>query len=275
MNETTDRRHKQRRVPQSGYSGPERRIAKNDRRGSSPPFAWTPGKNVPPPQPKPITFMHSSEALKECARAHSEAVIGNDEYGIEALAQMDPSVEYIVDIGANLGCASYQFHKFFPNAKILVCEPEPELMKYAKINTENRLTYVERAIIDDEKVKEVKFNVCQWGGNGHVDGHFRWDLFAPMGSKKVGEITVPAITLRNLMLEFGFPRIDLLKIDCEGFEGGILQSFKPHMKLVNHFRGEWHGDTDIPLIEEALKDTHNVKFDRTYSTHGDIVAEPK
>ncbi len=218
-------------------------------------------------------MLHSPE-LEECARAHEDAVITADEYGIKKLFEVDPNVEYIVDIGANVGCASKHFQSFYPNAKILVCEPEPNLMKYAKLNTENKLTYVEKAIIGDDR-KEVTFNVCHWAGNGHVDGNFRWDLFEPMGSRKEYDIKVKATTLKKLIDSKKFPRIDLLKIDCEGMEGQILQAFKPYMGLVKHFRGEWHGDLDIPLIEDALKDTHNVVFDRKFSTHGGIEAELK
>lgn len=218
-------------------------------------------------------MLQHSPALEECARAHEEAVITNDEYGVRELYAADRDVKYIIDIGANLGAASFKFQTFYPEAKILVCEPEPELMKYAKLNTQGKLSYAEKAVIGDDR-KEVTFNQCHWAGNGHVDGNFRWDLFAPMGSRKVSEITVKATTLRKLMLAYKFPRIDLLKIDTEGMEGQILRAFKPWMKLVKHFRGEWHGDADIALIEDALKDTHTVTFDRRFSTHGDIFAEP-
>lgn len=220
------------------------------------------------------TLQHSEE-LYECVRAHYEAVVEKDEYKIAQLHKEDPNIEYIIDIGANVGTASYQFQRFYPNAKIIVVEPEPECMKYAKINTGNKLIYEEAACIDNAKTKTVTFNVCHWAGNGHVDGHFRWDLFEPMGSRKVAQIKVPATTLKALMKKHKFPRIDLLKIDCEGFEGAILQSLKKDMKLVKHFRGEWHGDDDIPKIEEALKDTHHVHFDRGYKTHGDIFATRK
>ncbi len=220
-------------------------------------------------------MLQASPELRLCADSHEQAVIFDDEYKIKALAAIDPNVEFIVDVGGNVGCASLHFQRTWPNAKILCCEPEPENMKYAKLNTDNKLVYIEKAIVGDENLKEVKFNVCGWAGNHHIDGHFRWDLFAPMGSKKVGEITVQAITLKTLIDEQQFPRIDLLKIDCEGMEGTILQAFKPYMHLVKHFRGEWHGDADIPLIEDALKDTHNVTFDRKFTTHGDIIAEPK
>lgn len=220
-------------------------------------------------------MLKANEELRVCADAHEQAVIFDDEYGIGKIADQDKEVQYIVDIGANVGAASVMFQKNFPEAKILCCEPAPDNMKYARENTEDKLIYVEKAIVGDSSVKEVKFNLCGWAGNHHVDGHFRWDLFEPMGSRLVSSITVPAVTLRDIMVENEFPRIDILKIDCEGLEGGILQAFKPWMHLVKHFRGEWHGDSDIPLIEDALKDTHNVTFDRRFTTHGGIIAELK
>jgi FkbM family methyltransferase len=226
-------------------------------------------------------MLQASPELRICADSHEKAVIFDDEYGIRVVQAMDPSVEYVVDIGGNVGCFSIQVLRFFPNAKILLCEPDTENMKYAMLNVADRLTgangqvtYVPKAIIGDPTVKEVKFNICGWGGNHHVDGHFRWDLFTPMGSRLVGSVQCPATTLKEIMDENGFPRIDLLKIDCEGLEGEILQSFKPWMGLVKHFRGEWHGQEDIPLIQDAFAATHKTMFDRRYTTHGDIIAEP-
>lgn len=220
--------------------------------------------------------MQSLEGLEhhnECVRAHEEAVIFTDEYGLK---QLDPKeIEYIVDIGANTGSFSAFCQELFPKAKIIACEPHPELMRIAKENTDNKLIYLEKAVIDDPKTGKVKFNVCKWGGNGHVDGHFRWDLFEPMGSKMDYQIEVDATTLENIMKAHKFPRIDLLKIDCEGFEGGILQSFKKSIGLVKYFRGEWHGDQEIPLIKDALQETHDVTFDLRQHSHGDVVGTRK
>lgn len=218
--------------------------------------------------------LHYSPELEECVTGHFKAVVEEDEYRIAELAETDKDIKYIVDLGANVGMASLQFQTYFPEAKILVCEPEPECMKYTKLNTDNKLIYVEEAIIGDDR-KEVTFNVCKWAGNGHVDGNFRWDLFEPMGSKLDHKITVPASTLKDIIDRYEFPQIDLLKIDTEGMEGQILQSFKPYMHLVKHFRGEWHGEAEIPLIRDALKDTHEYYFDRQRTTHGDIFATRK
>lgn len=215
--------------------------------------------------------LHYSEALKECAFAHFIAIVDEDEYRVAELFNKDKDINYIVDIGANIGAASFQFQTFFPEARILVCEPEPELMKYARLNTENKLEYIEEAIIGDDR-KEVIFNQCKWAGNGHVQNNFRWDLFEPMGSMKIGEIKVKANKLKDIMDRYNFPRIDLLKIDTEGMEGQILQAFKPYMHLVKHFRGEWHGQTDCELMKSALKETHDIFINKQYTTHGDFFA---
>ena len=225
-------------------------------------------------------MLQASPALRICADAHEQAVIKDDEYGIRGIHRGDPGVEYVVDIGGNVGCFSIQILNFFPGASVLCCEPDTENMKYATLNVTtvhpgSHVSFVPKAIVGDPTVKEVTFNVCHWGGNHHVDGHFRWDLFAPMGSKLNYAVRCPAITLKEIVDEYGFPRIDILKIDCEGLEGIILQGFKPWMSMVNHFRGEWHGDADIPLITDALSATHNVHFDRRFTTHGDIIAERK
>lgn len=218
--------------------------------------------------------LYFSPELKECVDGHYEAVVVHDEYKIAELAEKDKDIKYIVDLGANVGMASMHFQSFFPDAKILTCEPEPECMKYTKLNTENKLTYIEEAIIGDDR-KEVTFNVCKWAGNGHVDGNFRWDLFEPMGSMKVAEIKVPASTLKDIIDRNEFPKIDLLKIDTEGMEGQILTKFKPYLSVVKHFRGEWHGDKDREIMKEALKDTHEIFIDKQRTTHGDFFATRK
>lgn len=215
-----------------------------------------------------------NDKLELTTKAHYTAVVEEDEYKVKELSEADKDIKYIIDIGANIGTASYQFKRFFPNAKILVCEPEPELLEYAIKNTGGTLIYVQEAIIGDDR-KEVTFNVCKWEGNGHVDGNFRWDLFAPMGSEKLSEIKVKASTLKDLIDRYEFPQIDLLKIDTEGMEGQILTAFKPYLNLVRHFRGEWHGDIDREVMREALKDTHYLYIDRRLTTHGDVFAFQK
>jgi len=169
-------------------------------------------------------MLQANEELRVCADAHENEVIGNDSYGIKKILAADPGVEYVVDIGGNVGAFSSFLYTLLPAARIIVCEPEAMMMGYAKINTNNELVYVEKAIIGEKGVKEVTFNICKWQGNHHVDGRFNWPAYAPVGSEKIAERIVPATTIGEVVEENGFPRIDLLKIDTEGSEPEILQS---------------------------------------------------
>lgn len=211
-------------------------------------------------------MLKANEELRSCADAHEEEVITKDSYNVKELAERDPNIEYIIDIGGNLGAASLQFHTFFPNAKIIVCEPEEMLMKYAKENTNDELIYVQKAIVGDPNLKEVKFNICKWQGNHHVAGKFDMEIYGvpEVGSEIIGERTVPAITLRQICLDNDFPRIDFLKIDTEGSEGDILQGYKPWLGLIKHITGEFHSQKDLASIKDALEKTHNVTYTDGY-----------
>lgn len=206
-----------------------------------------------------MTLKYSPE-LQLTADAHEEEVINKDSYGIKALLERDKDIKYVVDIGANIGAFSVHIQRLSPEAKIITCEPEESMMHFIKENTDNKLIYVQAAVNGNPLIKEVKFNICKWQGNHHVDGVFNWDAYRPVGSELIKTITVPAITLMELIVDNNFPRVDLLKIDTEGSEPDILEGIKPWLKNIRHIVGEWHSQKDLALIKEILKDTHDCTF---------------
>lgn len=205
-------------------------------------------------------MLKANDELRLCADAHEEEVITKDSYGIKALIEKYPNIEYVVDIGGNIGAFSVLIQRVLPNAKVIVCEPEPMMMSFIKENTQNKLIYVGKAVVGDPTVSEVKFNICKWQGNHHVDGTFNIDAYYPVGSRILSTIVVPAITLAEVIKQNGFPRIDLLKIDTEGSEPAILESIKPWIKNIKYILGEWHSQKDLAIIKEVLKDTHDTTF---------------
>lgn len=229
-------------------------------------------------------MLKANEELRLCADAHEEEVITKDSYSLRALLERDKGIEYIVDIGANIGAFSVFAHQLFPDAKIISCEPEPVMMSFVKENTENQLIYVQKAIVGDPWAREVQFNICKWQGNHHVDGVFNKEVYCQpeVGSEILHSITVTATTLKAVLEENKFPRIDLLKIDTEGAEPQILQSMKSWLKNVRHIMIEWHSQADLKIIKEALSETHDCTFvdgffkekDGT-PANGNIVAELK
>lgn len=206
-------------------------------------------------------MLKASPELRLCADAHEQEVITKDSYEIAKLFDRDKGIEYVVDIGANIGCFALQIRKFYPNCEIIVCEPEPELMKYNKENNGVGPHYVQAAVVGDPNLKTVAFSVCKWQGNHHVKGKFRMDTYAPVGSEIVGEIQVPAITLKELIKDYNFPRIDLLKIDTEGSEPDILTGAQGWLHNVRHIVGEWHSQADLAVIKAVLEPTHSVTIE--------------
>jgi FkbM family methyltransferase len=229
-------------------------------------------------------MLKANEELRLCADAHEEEVITKDSYGLKALLERDKDIKYIVDIGANIGAFSVFCQRLFPDAKIIACEPEPTMMKYIKENTDNKLIYVEKAIIGDANLKEIKFNICKWQGNHHVDGVFNKEVYCKpeVGSEIMFSVTLPSTDLVSVLKENNFTKIDLLKIDTEGAEPQILESSKSFLNTIRHIMIEWHSQKDLARIKEALKDTHNCTFVDGYfkeadgtPANGNIVAELK
>ncbi len=229
-------------------------------------------------------MLKANEELRVCADAHEDEVITKDSYSLRALLERDKGIEYIVDVGANIGAFSNFAQRLFPEAKIIACEPESMMMSFVKENTENKIIYVEKAIVGDPLQKEVQFNICKWQGNHHVDGVFNKEVYCKpeVGSEILRSITVPATDLMTVLKENNFPRIDLLKIDTEGAEPQILESMKPWLKNVRHIMIEWHSQKDLERIKEALKDTHSCTFvdgffkeENGTPANGNIVAELK
>ena len=230
-------------------------------------------------------MLKANAELRVCADAHEEEVINKDSYGLKALVEKDKDIKYIIDIGANVGAFSAFAQRLFPNAKIIACEPEPMMMSFVKENTDNKILYFEGAVVGDPSLKEVKFNICKWQGNHHIDDVFNKEVYCKpeVGSEILSSITVPAATLNEIVINNIFPKIDLLKIDTEGAEPQILESIrKESLKKIRHILLEWHSQKDLARIKEVLKDTHNCKFIDGYfkeadgtAANGNIIAELK
>jgi FkbM family methyltransferase len=135
-------------------------------------------------------------------------VILEDQYGLEEIRQP----QYIVDAGANIGLSSVVFLEKFPQCRLLAIEPDPQNYAIAQKNLE---IYGERCRL---------LPVALWSEAGSLTvqrGIFRdgldWSCQTVAASEHTGTV-VDARTMRSLLDEVGFPRIDFLKVDIEGAE---------------------------------------------------------
>ena len=138
--------------------------------------------------------------------------------------------EVIVDGGANIGLTSVLFANKYPSAKIISIEPETSNFEAVVKNTE---TY--------ENIYPIQAAI--WNEPGQLDildtGTGEWGFMVGRNgnsSKQVNSAKVKAITLQEVMSEFKFSQIDVLKVDIEGAEKELFaknyQDWLPYVRCI-------------------------------------------
>jgi FkbM family methyltransferase len=122
------------------------------------------------------------------------------------IAELVNSGDHVIDVGANIGYYAIMFASLVGREGSVLCiEPEPDNLIELKRNvTGNKLTNVEiLGAAAGEKVGRVSFSR---GINGRV------------ASELNGHLDVDMVLLDSLV----YDKIDLIKIDVEGYEGQVL-----------------------------------------------------
>jgi FkbM family methyltransferase len=155
----------------------------------------------------------------------------NREYEIP-LAK-EPAV--IIDAGANVGYAAVFFALKYPNARIIAIEPETVNFAVLKQNT-----------AAFPNILPVK--AALWPTSGYVDlldpgmGSWGFEAADPNGPKSnhAALEKVRAITIGEILNEFGLPSIDILKIDIEGGEKTLFAGPPAWLERVGVIMIELH-----------------------------------
>ncbi len=146
------------------------------------------------------------------------------------------NIQYpIIDIGAHIGIFSLYSSTLNLQSSILAIEPEPtnfELLKEnIKFNKCENVTPIQAALVSGD---ELNTNLYL---SKNTHNHSTASL-----SKNC--IQVPAINLERLMKEHKIKKIGLLKMDIEGAEFVILQSFNLSIfKKIQNIVVEYHEST--------------------------------
>jgi FkbM family methyltransferase len=189
-----------------------------------------------------------------------------------------PSV--ILDIGANQGFFSLKLKKLYPDAHIIAVEPNPiEFDKLQKnmiankccdtINIENLAVADTTGVINMEIVPQIG----AIGGKKVSIPERSW-----MKDEFVKTIQVHSTSLDDLLKKYSFSkRIDLVKIDVEGFEFDILKNSKS-LNKIDRVVIEYHSKKlKKDLIEVLESNDFCLLYDDTKPTayYGDIYFKHK
>lgn len=143
----------------------------------------------------------------------------------------------IVDAGANIGTFSVWAARQLPESRILALEPFPETFGRLQHNIEiNNLR---------DRVETVQLALAAQSGERlmPVGAESQRRNLIPGDLKACSEnvVTVPSITIAELIDRYKLARIDLLKMDIEGSEWEVLHSTPPSvLNSIRRIQFEYH-----------------------------------
>lgn len=210
-------------------------------------------------------MQHTPESLIESLNAEPgfeadivNSVIRLDEYRLQAMRDAGFSPKLIVDIGGHIGSFAMFAKWVWPASKVITVEPLP--VNFARLcNAVGGLpaVYPENAAIVGEPIAGDYVEVFL-----SDDGNTA--AASTMRTAGRESIKARAMSICELLSKHKWPDVDLLKLDCEGEEGPILRDLARmgFLDCVDAIVGEWHFVQNIPIIEDALRQTHSLELYR-------------
>jgi FkbM family methyltransferase len=156
-------------------------------------------------------------------------------------------VTCILDLGANAGFTAVYFSRLYPRAKIACVEPMPNNIAVLKenlaLNNVNSHVFEAAATIKDEKI--IMDNSDKDYGNKVHD--------IPFGkTMSYGTLEVDGLSIKTILKQLNWNKIDLLKIDIEGYEGILLHQNNEWLEKVDTIIMEIHEGLSIDDIKGAV-----------------------
>jgi FkbM family methyltransferase len=174
-----------------------------------------------------VTDITQAKALLE--------VFGDGDYDVA----IDGEVRTIFDLGANAGQSAVYFRDLYPAARIVSVEADPEVARLVARNMRGDTNHeILAAAVSDHAgtVTLARDQGHSWASRVVADG-----------------LTVPAVTIMDMMNERGIDQLDVLKIDIEGEEWVALTADRV-LEKMRWVLGEVHpvqaGVDGALMIEE-------------------------
>jgi len=128
---------------------------------------------------------------------------------------LESSIIHVIDGGANVGEFTELILKFNPDAKVILVEPQPDLVSKLK----------QKFTQPNIRIAELALGAKK--GHSKLYLNFNGDRKASM--KKIREtqieVQVATDTIEGIITNYSFNQIDILKLDLEGANGFVLAEF--------------------------------------------------
>jgi FkbM family methyltransferase len=152
---------------------------------------------------------------------------GYKDPSLERLFQLASSKDLLIDVGANLGKVSMTFARICPNAKVFAFEPDPKNYEKAKrnlnLNKFSNITLINKGLgAEPAFVKLYRVNESNEGMNRILE---RDDIDSGLSFEEVEIVKLDDFVKCN---DLG--KVDLIKIDVEGYELKVLRGAAAALK---------------------------------------------
>ena len=197
----------------------------------------------------PVTVkLHSASDMPFCYRPGTtdllvlEQVFLDGEYQVEPIAP--ESIEYIVDLGSNIGVTAMFWAQRYPNARMVLVEPDPDNFKLLQRNT---AAFKDRCVLINAAVSDQRGEISFF----RSDREYGHSILK--GDDSVSEIQVKTLTVSDVLSEAGFPRVDLLKMDIEGGEQIVMPTIATWKHSPRYLIAELHPPYDFETFTEHCR----------------------
>jgi FkbM family methyltransferase len=168
-----------------------------------------------------------------------EQVFVDGEYDIEPIPP--ESIEYIVDLGSNIGVTAMLWAQRYPFARIALVEPDPDNFKLLQRNT---ASFRDRVCLINAAVSNTR------GQTSFFRSEREYGHSILKTDDCLSEIKVKTLTVADVLKEAGFPRVDLLKMDIEGGETIVMPTIGTWGVVPRYLVAELHPPYDFDIFAE-------------------------
>lgn len=171
------------------------------------------------------------------------------------------TVETIVDVGANCGAASVYFARRHPSARVHAIEPGSRQRAILERNVADlaNVTIHPIGLHSADQTTPLYFGDGDSGMSSVIPGPFNTDEHE-------------VVTLRNAQQwadDTGIGTIDLLKIDVEGCEVDVIESFQSRLADVKVLYVEYDSRAARRRIAELVEPTHELFIGKIFLDQGE------
>jgi FkbM family methyltransferase len=171
-----------------------------------------------------------------------EQIFLHREYNLDLISS--ETVEYIVDLGSNIGVTAMLWADRFPNARMALVEPDPDNFGLLQLNTAgfaHRCQLINAAVSND-RGRATFFRSDREYGHSMLPT-----------DDCVSKIEVRTLTVPDVLKEANFPRVDLLKMDIEGGETVIMPTLASWQTVPRYLVAELHPPYDFAAFAQHCR----------------------